>query len=340
MAKHENDMAERYIYEVTRRVPKGQREEIQLELQELISDMMEREGAQIEEVLTELGNPKDFAQKYNGEQQYLVGSEYYGDYCWVMKIFLGSTVGLNLAAAIFQGALFPEHLLRAGFYSDTILNILISLMGGFGLITFIFAVLERQNVKFKIWEEKEWSVEQLKSWTPAILPPVPDKKARISRGDCVVGIVCTVLFGIALVFAPEWMLRLGDGEVKVVFPFNLEIWHIILPILLVDLCISLINEIIKLIAGRYCMVVMASQLVSGIADILFGIFVLEILPCWNPNFVKELEEVCKIEIVSKGDLLWYWDSGLVSGVLLAVIILLTLAETGVTVYKTVRYGKV
>lgn len=340
MAKHENDMAERYIYEVTRRVPKGQREEIQLELQELISDMMERDGAKIEEVLTELGNPKDFAQKYAGERQYLVGPEYYGDYCWVMKIFLASTVGLNLAAAVFQGAIFPRHLLRVSFYSDTIINILISLMGGFGLVTFIFAILERQDVKFQIWKEKEWSVEQLKSWTPAILPPVPDKRARISRGDCVVGICCTVLFGSALVFAPEWAQRLGNGEVKVIFPFNLEIWHIILPLLLADLCIVLINEIIKLIAGRYCTVVMASQLVSGACDILFAVVVLEVLPCWNTNFVEELEKVCKIEIVSKGDLLLYWDSGIVSGVLLAIIILVTLAETGVTVYKTLRYGKV
>lgn len=340
MARQESDMAERYIYEVTRRVPKGQREEIQLELQELISDMMEREGAQIEEVLTELGNPKDFAQKYNGERQYLVGPEYYGDYCWVMKIFLASTAGLNLAAAVFQGAFSPGHLLRFGFYCDTIFNILISLMGGFGLITLIFAMLERQNVKFKIWKEKEWSVEQLKQWTPAILPPVPDKKARISRGDCVVGIVCTVLFGVALVFAPEWAKRLGNGNVKVLFPFNLEIWHIILPLLLADLCISLIHEIIKLIAGRYCKMVMVSQLVSGVADILFAVIVLGVLPCWNTNFVKELETVCRVEIVSKGDLLFYWDGGVVSGILIAVIILLTVAETGVTAYKTLRYGKV
>ena len=340
MARQENDMAERYIYEVTRRVPKGQREEIQLELRELISDMMERDGAQIEEVLAELGNPKDFAQKYNGERQDLVGPEYYEDYCWVIKLFLASAAGLNLAAAVFQGAISPGHLLRVSFYLGTIMNIMVSLMGGFGLITFIFAVLERQNVKFKIWREKEWSVEQLKQWSPAILPPVPDEKARISRGDCIVGIVCTILFGIALAFAPEWAHWLEDTKVKVVVPFNLEIWHIVLPLLLANLCISLVHEIIKLMAGRYCTMVMASQLMSGAADIVFAIIVLGVLPFWNANFVEELEKACKIEIVSKGDLLFYWDSGIVSGILVAVIILLTLAETGVTVYKTLRYGKV
>ena len=73
---------------------------------------------------------------------------------------------------------------------------------------------------------------------------------------------------------------------------------------------------------------------------MFAIIVLGVLPFWNANFVEELEKACKIEIVSKGDLLFYWDSGIVSGVLMAVIILLTLAETGVTVYKTLRYGKV
>ena len=36
---NENEMIERYIYEVTRRVPQKTREEIRLELQTLIEDM-------------------------------------------------------------------------------------------------------------------------------------------------------------------------------------------------------------------------------------------------------------------------------------------------------------
>lgn len=88
MTMEKNDMMERYIYEVIRRVPKKQREEIRLELEELISDMMEQEEAGMEAVLTKLGNPRDFAQKYSGRHNYLIGPEYYGDYCWVMKVFL------------------------------------------------------------------------------------------------------------------------------------------------------------------------------------------------------------------------------------------------------------
>lgn len=39
-----------------------------------------------------------------------------------------------------------------------VLHTLVSLACGFGIVTFIFAVLERQHVKVNLKEEKEWSV--------------------------------------------------------------------------------------------------------------------------------------------------------------------------------------
>lgn len=47
----ENEMIERYIFEVTRRVPQDMREEIGLELRTLIDDMCTEEQSSVEEVL-------------------------------------------------------------------------------------------------------------------------------------------------------------------------------------------------------------------------------------------------------------------------------------------------
>lgn len=53
MTPNEKDYMDRYIYQVIRRLPKAQREEVRMELEELISDMYADRGS-MEEVLTEL----------------------------------------------------------------------------------------------------------------------------------------------------------------------------------------------------------------------------------------------------------------------------------------------
>lgn len=343
MSVENNEMIERYIYEVIRRVPKKQREEIRLELEELISDMMEQEGAELEAVLTKLGDPREFAQKYSGRHNYLIGPEYYGDYCWMMKVFLISALAFHLVSIIFQAVFSPGLLLKLSFYVETVVtNTLVSLFGGFGLLTLIFAVFERYHVRvqIKITREEGWSAEKLRSWTPAKLPPVPDEKARISRGDCIVGIVFTLLFGLLLVFAPEWTagINAGDGSWKVVSPFNYGAWNVVLPVLVIDIAIELVNEIMKLLAGRYCRKVMISGILSGVAEIFLSVLLLKVLPFWNPNFVRELEEALELKITSHGDLLFYWNDGVISNILLIGITVFTLAEVGVTVYKTCRYN--
>lgn len=58
MTPNEKDYMDRYIYQVIRRLPKAQREEVRMELEELISDMYADRGS-MEEVLTELGDPAD-----------------------------------------------------------------------------------------------------------------------------------------------------------------------------------------------------------------------------------------------------------------------------------------
>lgn len=56
-----------------------------MELEELISDMYTDKGS-MEEVLTELGDPAEFAKQYLSEQRYLIGSEYFDSYLWFVKV--------------------------------------------------------------------------------------------------------------------------------------------------------------------------------------------------------------------------------------------------------------
>ena len=87
MTEQDRDWMERYIYQVVRHLPKSQREEIGLELRELIEDMWEQSG-DMTEVLQELGDPAVFAKQYRGEEGYLIGPEYYDTYFWLLKVVL------------------------------------------------------------------------------------------------------------------------------------------------------------------------------------------------------------------------------------------------------------
>lgn len=69
-----NDLTERYIYAVTRRLPRKQREDVSMELRGLIDDMLdERCGdvvpteKDIRVVLTELGTPQELYARYDEE---------------------------------------------------------------------------------------------------------------------------------------------------------------------------------------------------------------------------------------------------------------------------------
>ena len=89
-----NDLIERYLYAVTKRMNPKIREDVKNELSCLIEDMlMERCGdvvpteKDIRVVLTELGTPQELYIKYSGDgDKCLIGQPYYSTYLFVMKI--------------------------------------------------------------------------------------------------------------------------------------------------------------------------------------------------------------------------------------------------------------
>ena len=90
MDRHGQDIIDRYIYDVVRRLPPNQRQDIERELRSLIEDMLESgpENRNVEDVLKELGNPLDLARQYRGDSQYLIGPENFDSYTFVLKIVL------------------------------------------------------------------------------------------------------------------------------------------------------------------------------------------------------------------------------------------------------------
>ncbi len=358
MSKEDQELMERYIYQVVRRLPKAQQKEVGMELQELISDMMEQTGS-MEQVLEELGDPAEFAKSYRDDGHCLIGPEYYDTYLWFMKVVLCcaliSTMVVTLLNEIGGGDIgsngsYLKIVINktVSFFSNGITNSLVACMEAFGIVTFVFAVMERQKVKLerKNVEKVRMNAPESISWNPKHLTAVPNKKAIINRGDSIVSIVFIIFFCALLIASPNifsMVIRLSEDfhDVSVIPVFNPGQWNRILPLFILGLFAALVDEILKLIMGVYCRTVMISCIVSGFVQIIAGSIILKVLPIWNPDLVYMLEGP-SMEGNAGIRFLREWildgNSAFMSNVILACIIIGTLAEIGVTIYKTVRYG--
>lgn len=347
---NEKEMTERYIHEVIRRVPQDMREEIRLELQALIEDMCAGEGLSVEEALTKLGNPADFAGRYREKPDYLIGPEYYDNYILILKLGLIG-IGISAVLSAFVSAFTDVNSwsdLFGGFFTELFVTAINGTYSMVGIITIVFAVLEWQKVKVNFQFKKDWSVDELtknaasvKTWSPLSLPPVPDKRALISRVDSIVGIIFLSAFAAVLAFAPELFGAFRyDGEtvVSVACIFNLDEWGRILPVLLLFLLAGLVDEIFRLVTGYYCRPVMYCSIICNLISIGGAFVLLKVLPLWNPGFQTKLQQVYSVTKFSDADILRYWGSTNFNNIILAGICVISLIETAIAVYKTLKYS--
>lgn len=336
------EMIRRYIYEVTRRVGRKQRDEAEKELQELISDMLQERGgeAHTEDVLKELGDPAEFAQKYRGENRFLIGPEMFDHYVWVLKIVLlcviGGLVIAGLADIIFSGSI-TDSLFEAGL---TVAGVPQALLTAFGTVTLIFAVMEHLKIRVDLNRQKA-------EWQPSMLSEAPPKQARISRGDTIVSIVFTVIFATVVLFVPQiFSFWYTENEAVTVIPvFNLNAWSGIAAVWFFSLMIGLVCDVIKLVKGYWCRSVLITEIVCGLAQlgllaVVFfvlspwnpGLFegIIEAAPHWPENFVRGIEQAKPL--FENGG--FYLSQGV-----FAILSLCTFFELASAVYKTLRYGR-
>ena len=69
-----------------------------------------------------------------------------------------------------------------------------------------------------------------------------------------------------------------------------------------------IDEILRLIIGVYCKLVMISNILCGVIQIVLSAIVLKVLPIWNPNFVLEIEQALGANADSSANFFTYWNA--------------------------------
>lgn len=339
-----DQMVERYLYDVVRRLPEKQKKDIEKELGTLIEDMIEErmESGElskeecVKSVLEELGNPAKLAKSYRGENDCLIGGEYYDSYCYVLKIVLICTMAGVLISNIVSAVIHVVETegMMQGIWNDVVnvANIPMALFQVFGVITLIYAVMERNHVKVTANEA---------AWTLKNLPEIPYGKAVISRGESAAGIIFSVLFTVLIIFAPQllgaWVKQ--DGIMVSIPIFNLSVWDQVMPWFIIAFVSGIIDELVKLVSGRYNRAVMTVNIITNTINLAASCFLLKAYPIWNENFVSELEMATGRAISAKQDLLLYFNTGFFANIILAIIVFACMLDMGITIYRTLRYGK-
>lgn len=257
------ELISRYIYDVTRRLPPGMRNDTGCEIKSLIEDMLaERyrnvpvDEQDVTAILAELGTPAELAEKYSPNKgKCLIGSKYYGTYRKVLGIVLVSAF-IGIAGAQFAAFLVEknvEYTLQSWInLGGTLWNTLLS---AYAIVTIIFSIFERHNIDL-------YSSDNLQS-----LPPVPNKKEKINSIVCVVGIVVAIILAVVLLFFPRVVIfgvhRMGDDtEFFHLFKENAfdDIWYLLL---IMSLAV-IIDRLYKLLAGRYHVKVAIINTISNV----------------------------------------------------------------------------
>lgn len=341
----EKDLMERYLYDVVRRLPQKQREDIEKELRSLMEDMVEAKMEEsgrgreecMKEVLGELGDPAKMARSYRGENDCLIGGEYYDNYCFVLKVvLLCAGVGILISSFVSAGVQMVEAQMPMNEIwmenMASIGNIPMILVQIFGIITLIYAILERNHVKVTSGNDTPWNLEKL--------PQIPYKKAVISRGDSAVELVFNVIIFIMFLLVPQLMGAWiqADGNIVSVPLFNLSIWGQVLPLFLICIVAGFVDALVKLVMGRYCYPVMIVNLAMNTVNFIISFVIFKMFPIWNTDFVPALERATGKTIEAKYDILTYFNTEAFTNGFLLFILACCLLDSGIIIYRTFRYG--
>ncbi|WP_423189834.1 HAAS signaling domain-containing protein [Alkalibacterium sp. f15] len=318
-------MIDRYIYAVTRELPEKSRKKVASELKALIDDMMHEkddalsEEERIAEVLLELGNPRELANRYRGKERYLIGPKYFYKYLFVMKIVMISIViGISVVSGL--GAIFSTESI-AEVASGYLFTLFSAVLQGAAWVTGIFALLEYNEISVET--EKEQGV-----WEPSQLAALKNEKALISRGESIFSIIISTLFLLLFFFLYE---KIGiyyrvDGEFSFIPLFNIEGVTELKLIVFLIFTINILVELIKIIKGRWTLKIAAITALLNVISAALFINVIYNMDIWSSEFVQRFEEYMPIS----------FERMIV--VTIVVIIIVTIGESLSALYKGFRYG--
>lgn len=322
-----NDLIERYIYAVTKRLPPKSREDVSQELRSLIDDMlMERCGEltptdkDVRVILTELGTPNELYAKYDEDaDKCLIGQPYYSTYKFVMKIVLAAVViGLTIAKLILA-VLEPQTI-------DVVIGTLASELVSsalqiFAIVTLLFAYFSRKGINL----DAEFNLNDL--------PAVPKKSQEISVWESVAGIVFCGVFMVIMLMVPQVFTAVMtvDGVTTLVPIFDTAVLRSGWVLIVLFAATGIISEVVILMERQYNRKVMVTTLVADVISAVLSIIWLTNDSIINPDFKAQMG----VLFAGESDFIFRIFENF-NLFFLGVILFALILDAGTVIFKTLR----
>ena len=241
---------------------------------------------------------------------------------YVLKIVTACVSGGMLLAQI-MAALTSHTIWYIAIY-HTIGGILGGILTGFAFVTLLFAFFYKKGIK----------VDGLNDGIDN-LPPVPQKRNRISKADAIVGIIFSVIFTIVFLVCPQILcIAFVKNGVDVYEPlFNLEYirqtWYLILAFGILGVA----KDSVRLIDGSYTKRVMLTTMITNIIDGALTTIWLLNDKVMNQDFFDGIEHLFGKDAEVISQVFIHFNM-----VFLAIIIFALTIDCIETVVKTVKYS--
>lgn len=275
------NLVDRYVYDVTRRLPAKQRDDVRKELQAEIEAMIDDEAngkkpskKHVYDVLLRMGDPAKLADQYTERQLYIISPAYYHAYIQLIKTLLAIVLPIIIFFT-FTGSLatVKEHFIVL-FFQALGVGFEVGVHIAFW-VTVSFVLVERfSNMK----------QPEPETWTPDQLPKLPGGQ-QISKSDAMMGIAWSIIAIWATAMQiPQIHAMMGSS---VPLFFSPEMWPYWTLSLLAISVISLGAEIMKFIVGGWTLAMMiVGNIVNLIAIGYFIGVVTFVSPVVNPAFTE------------------------------------------------------
>jgi len=278
------NLIDRYVYAVTKRLPESQRDEIEKEIRGLILDMAGKEDPsedEIADILVKLGEPTALADKYRERKRYLIGPEIFDSFILVLKIVLCSVLTAVSIGLVLKNIMNPEEdLIRV--IAEFISTLFSAAISGFATTTIIFGMIEANGGK------------GIKKWDPKKLPLVPsENKKGFKTSSTIISIALTGIFFRLLLFGTDFFavyLQTGS-DMKIVPLFNKQALLGNLSLFIILYIALIIRESLKLIEKGWTMKMCIISLLLDITSVVILILIFTNPSLWNQNFTSDLNSL-------------------------------------------------
>jgi hypothetical protein len=326
-------LIERYIYDVTRRLPEADRSEVKREIEANISDMLPDNPNEqdIADVLTQMGAPAKLAEQYRQNPRYLISPPLYDSFISVLKSVTIAVACVCACVGVLTAlsSIGPDA--SAGRVIHIVLeDMLSSAFSGAAMavfwITVGFVIADRSGYKGK-------------EWTVADIPNLPDSKGvLIPRTSTIAGMSIVVIFTFVFVSSVRngWLFggAMFFRGTEIISPFSQAALERSIPFVIASVCAALAVSAFKLVWGRWNIPVCLANIVYNIVWLGIAIHILQWSDLIDPSFFVFIGRIA--DDVSLADKLASGNNSMGIPVLIAILCIAAVIDIGASIWNTLK----